>query len=240
VPSTVYIEPSVSLETRMMAAFDELGIREEKRVIMLAYLAPLRDKSPVTHEHYEHSIRVALVARAIARFMHLEEKALFYAGMLHDIGKVMVREETLGKTNGWSEADALEMEAHVMDSWRMLRDRFDFTAAVIVRHHRFQRRGYPEVLPPNLHQFSRGTEIEIDFYARLLALADVYDAMHRINDATGGKALTGEEIKQRMFDTNPDQRYLIGQLYEAGILTTTIYSFVPIAKRETVLATTSP
>jgi streptomycin 6-kinase len=64
---------------------------------------------------------------------------------------------------------------------------------------------------------------EIDLYARILALADVYDAMHRINDATGGQALSGEEIRRRMLDSNPDQRHLVGELYAADILTTRIY-----------------
>lgn len=220
-----YLDPSLKLEERLNLAFDELQISSDEKEAFMIFLEPLRSKDPITHIHYEHSIRVGLVARLIARFMHLDEKALFYAGLLHDVGKCQVRLGTLGKTEGWTEVDAEAIKQHVMDGYRFLRDRFDFTAEVIVLHHRFQVTGYPVELPPHLHKYSEGTKAMIMMYGRMLALADVYDALHRINDKFGVcQALSGDEIKTQMIQLNPDQCKLITNLYDAEIFTTIIIS----------------
>ncbi|MFA6131481.1 MAG: HD domain-containing protein [Patescibacteria group bacterium] len=213
-PSTTYFDPSVSLEARLVAAFDELEVAGEVRGAAAALLAPLRNNGPITREHYEHSIRVALVARAIAPHAGLIERAMFYAGLLHDVGKARTRLELLGRHGSWSEDDAKEMEEHVVESWRMLQGSFNFTSKVALRHHRSQKRRYPENLPQ---------DDEADLYARHLALADSYDAMHRVDTSTGGRALTGEQIKERMLEANPDLRDLVERLYQVGVFTTTIY-----------------
>jgi HD-GYP domain-containing protein (c-di-GMP phosphodiesterase class II) len=55
-------------------------------------------------------------------------------------------------------------------------------------------------------------------YGRILAIADVYDALHRKNSKYGeSKYLTDEEIKQKMLEGNTDRVDLIEDLYEAGI-----------------------
>src|SRR3989344_2221732 len=133
------------LEFQVNAVFETLRIKQEDRVAIWAFLAPLKHKSPVTNIHYLHSLRVALLARKIASFMHLDQKALFYAGLMHDLGKCMVCLDTLGKTEGWTEADSREMENHVLDGYKMINDRFKFSAGVIAWHHKFQKNGYPPV-----------------------------------------------------------------------------------------------
>ncbi|MFA6429703.1 MAG: HD domain-containing protein [Patescibacteria group bacterium] len=218
-----YLDPLPSLEDRVTEIFDELHIIEERRNAISALLAPLKLKCAVTHDHYEHSLRVAIVVRDIAKYLGLDQKALFYAGLLHDIGKIQTNIQTLGRTDGWSPADALEMTSHPMDGYRTLRGRFDFTAEVIVRHHQFQGNRYPEEPPPLLHEYSGATLATIMRYARILALADVYDAFHRVNSRDGiARILTGEEIKAGLLKANEDEHDLIERLYTAGILTTRI------------------
>lgn len=218
-----YLDPRVTLEERLLRAFDKLLIPEDERATLTAFLEPLRIKSPITHAHYEHSIRVALLARHIAQFMNINEKPAFTAGLMHDIGKCQVYLETLGKTEGWTEADTEAIKAHVMDSYRFLRGCLDFTAEIVVLHHRFQKGSYPTELPPHLHEYSEGTMVMITLYARILALADTYDALHRVNDKFSTRtALTGEEIKEKMIQFNPDQHHLISRLYDIGIFTTAL------------------
>lgn len=220
-----YLNPHYSLEDRLQCVFHELRVSEDETQAVCAFLEPLRKKDPITHTHYMHSIRVGLLSRNIARFMHLDEKALFYAGLLHDIGKCLVCLETLGKTSQWTPNDTANMEAHVTDSYRFLRGRFDFTADIVILHHRFQAGAYPAVLPPPLHTYSEGTMVMIMLYGRMLALADVYDALHRINSKFG--ALSGEEIKAKMLEYNPDQRRLIEDLYATGIFTSSFVETAP-------------
>jgi len=212
-----YMDPSVTLEERLKLAFDELHLSDEQRESIMAFLNLLKLKDLET---YNHSIRVALVARNIARFMHLDEKALFYPGLLHDMGKLLTSLKTLRKTKEWTNDDAQEMKKHVLEGYCLIRGFFDFTAEVIKWHHRFQIHGYPENVPDLLHHYSEGTKTMILMYGRLLSLADSYDAMHRINQASGGRPLSGQEIKERMLKLNPDQKILIEGLYNADIFTT--------------------
>ena len=208
----------ISLEGLVNLVFERLQILENDRAMIWAFLEPLRLKNDSTRFHYRHSLRVGLKCAEIARFLHIDEKALFYPGLLHDLGKLLVNPETLGKKDGWTIEDSREMISHVLDGYRTLRGCLDFTAEVIIWHHWFQLNGYPDVIPPPLHEYSRGTKVNIAYYGRLLALADCYDAFHRVNDKFG--ALTGEEIKTRMLESNPDQRHLVNELYEAGIFST--------------------
>lgn len=207
------------LEMSLEETLVELGIAEENCNAMKAFLAPLKQKSLITKFHYEHSIRVALLAKKIARFMHLDEKALFYASLLHDLGKCQVALETLGKTGPWNKKDYAEIKIHVTEGYKLLRGRFDFSAEIILWHHRFQKNPYPKKLPKKLHKYSVGTNLLIVEYGRILAIADVFDALHRANNKFGAECLlTGLEIKEKMFELNPDRINLIRDLYNAGIL----------------------
>jgi HD-GYP domain-containing protein (c-di-GMP phosphodiesterase class II) len=166
-------------------------------------------------------LRVGLLAKKIGSFIHHEEKPLFYAGSLHDLGKCQTPLEILGKTGSWTDEDQREIEEHVMDGYRLLRGSFDVTAEIMLWHHRFQESGYPELLPPFLHDYRETTKLLIREYGRIVALADVYDALHRPNSkfAEVGKGLTKEEIKRKMFEFNPDRKKLVAALYSSGILT---------------------
>ena len=207
-----------SLETKTRRSLHVIGISPEVQEIVFSLLAPLREKSSITHYHYNHSLRVGLICKGIADYCRLDPKPLTLAGLLHDLGKVQTNPATLGKTSGWTPADTEEMKCHVIDSYRILRGRLDFTAEIVVAHHYYQKNGYPSELPPPLHEYSKATRILINYLARMLSLADCYDALHRVNDKFGEtRGLTPDEIQSKMMDMNPDQKYLITCLYEGGL-----------------------
>lgn len=204
------------LESEFEETMDELRISEEIKESARNFLGILCSKSKYT---YAHSLRVGLLARRIARFMHLDEKALFFAGIFHDLGKSQVPLSTLHKTSGWNEEDAKIIESHVMDGYRLLRDKFNFSAEIILWHHKFQENAYPVELPPPLREYPQGVKILIQEYGRILAIADVYDALYRKNNKSEeGEELTGEEIRERMLELNGDRKELIVELYNVGIL----------------------
>ncbi len=208
------------LEISFWKACDFVGISKTNQNHLEGILAPLKDKSPITHFHYEHSLRVGLLALDIGNFIHHEAKPLLFAGALHDLGKCQTCLDVLGKVDTWSEADQEEMKHHVIDGYRLLRGRFDLTAEVMLWHHKFQDEGYPKVLPPFLHDYRETTKLLIREYGRIVAIADVYDALHRVNEKSGGsEPLTSAEIKIKMFEYNRDRKKLITALYDAGILT---------------------
>ncbi len=207
------LEDIAELEQHVQKIFDELEIRTEDQRAIHRYLSLLRGQHEPT---YVHSLKVGVLARDIAQHEHGDEKALFMAGLLHDVGKVFVPHETLTKTVGWTAEDKKEMDEHVVDGVELLRGRFDFSAEIIARHHQFQERAYPEELPPQLQDWKPETQALIERYARLLSLADVYQALHRSNDRFTD-AGSEQAIKEKMLTINPDQTELLEQLYQAGI-----------------------
>jgi HD-GYP domain-containing protein (c-di-GMP phosphodiesterase class II) len=110
------------------------------------------------------------------------------------------------------------MEPHVKYGWDMLSNVHDYTAHVIVRHHQFGPHPYPVTLPP-LPPHLNGKAEMVTTAARLLALADYYDAlMHRNNDKNGSKPLTIKEKRDIYFRDNADQKELIELLESVGVL----------------------
>lgn len=200
------------IDSTLAQAMSESGIRPKDQNDLLALMAPLRIKS---FDHWCHSVRVGLLAKKMADAMGLDGRALLFAGLGHDIGKALVTAKTLNKTDGWTPEDSETMKTHVPDGWRLLRDRFDFTAEVMAWHHRFQKNCYPVETLPLLQPHDVGTSTIIPFYGRLLALADVFDALHRQNP----KKLTGFEISEAINGHAPDLHTLTQRFYKTGILT---------------------
>ncbi len=169
------------LERQFWEACIALGISATNQAFLQSFLAPLRNNDEVTRFHYLHSLRVGLLALHIGQFTYHEEKPLFFAGTLHDLGKCDTPSEILGKTGSWTDQDQHKIQTHVTDGYRLLRGRFDMTAEIAVWHHKFQEDGYPARLPPPLHLYRETTKLLIREYGRIIALADVYDALHRAN-----------------------------------------------------------
>ena len=196
-----------------------MEIDADRQSAIRAFLELLRLKDLPT---YEHSIRVGLLTKQIGSIMFLDAKALFYAGLLHDIGKALTNPKVLQKTDRFDISDYDEIKNHVPDGYRLLRGHFDFTAEVMWWHHRFQQNKYPEELNDHLHQYNEGTKVVIPMYGRLLSLADCFDAFHRVNGKFDEKGLSGEQIKEKMIGFNPEHKVLIEELYRRNIFTTII------------------
>ena len=183
----------------------------------LTMMEPLRDEHPVYRIHYQHSLRVALIARGMGNLWgNMDGRALLLAGALHDIGKIKVPVAVLGKSDGWSREDERFVRRHVVDGYRILQGRFDFSGCIMLWHHRFQANGYPARMPRPLHNFADATKSLIYHHGRMLAMADVYDALHRVNSRHG--TLSGKEIKHKMLEYNPDRKDFVSALYESGVL----------------------
>lgn len=210
-------DKKMDLETKLKSAFDEMEIKDEQRDRIKTYLELLKQKD---RETYEHSMRVGFLARDIGQYIHLDEKALFYSGVLHDVGKTLVDKNVLKKTSGFNEEDMKKIRKHPEYGYMILKGLNDFSAEIILRHHRYQDRDYPRVVPKSDERLSRKSRLLIEEFARIIALADFYDAAStRINDkyTEDKKALSGTEVKEMLLNKNRDQRNLIEDLYREGI-----------------------
>ncbi|MGQ9631468.1 MAG: HD-GYP domain-containing protein [bacterium] len=110
---------------------------------------------------------------AISRKLGIPEEdieKIKLAGMLHDIGKIGVREGILNKAGPLTEEEFAHIKAHPIVGERILKPIVkDGWIIESIRHHheRFDGGGYPDGL--------RGEEIPLG--ARILAVADTLDAM---------------------------------------------------------------
>jgi response regulator RpfG family c-di-GMP phosphodiesterase len=121
-----------------------------------------------------HSRRVSRFTRRIAEQLGIRDahelRTIEMGALLHDIGKIGVRDAVLLKPGPLDQDEWVEMREHPRLGWALLQ-RIEFLrdASVIVLQHqeRYDGRGYPSGL--------RGEQIVIG--ARLFAVADTYDAI---------------------------------------------------------------
>ena len=127
-------------------------------------------KSPYT---YRHSTRVADIARAVAGVAGLDIAAqdrLFRAGLLHDIGKLGVSSRILDKPAALTPDERQAIERHPLYTWEILSrvSAFAELAPVASAHHeKLDGSGYPWRLEAS----------QLDLPSRILAVADVYEAL---------------------------------------------------------------
>jgi putative nucleotidyltransferase with HDIG domain len=170
---------------------------------------------------YLHSLRVGLLVAHIGRYLQTEKRPLFLAGLTHDVGKARIPIELLKRRGGISADEMRIMENHAMHGYNILRDfGFDLTAEIVVRVHTFQPNPYPKVLPNYTHGYSDTTKNLINIYARLVALADFYDAASTRPNTKfpGNPTLTTDEIRSIVVEHNPDVADLVRDLYKNRVL----------------------
>jgi diguanylate cyclase (GGDEF)-like protein len=119
-----------------------------------------------------HSYMVGELAARVATRMGLDSEAIELtrlAGSLHDLGKLAIPEEILRKPGPLNEAERLVLERHPQIGYRMLDSLGVEPVAtwVLYHHERWDGNGYPE----------RRVGGEIPLGARILFVADAYDAM---------------------------------------------------------------
>ena len=122
---------------------------------------------------YAHSLNVALISHTLGEWMHLPEddlQMLTEAGLLHDIGKIMLPQEIIKKRGELTFDEYEQVKQHPALGHRVLeRKNVDrhIKNAVLQHHEPLDGSGYPSGLKMN----------EIDPFAKVVAIADVYDAM---------------------------------------------------------------
>ena len=120
-----------------------------------------------------HGNRVAMLCGSIARAMGMREeeiRELTTAGLMHDIGKIVLDEALLEQAAGPTEDQWTEIRRHPEIGYQILRGTSEFAPvanAVLSHHERIDGKGYP-----------RGSEGDkIPVVSRILAIAEAYDEM---------------------------------------------------------------
>ncbi|MFZ6744212.1 HD-GYP domain-containing protein [Undibacterium sp. JH2W] len=134
-------------------------------------LARLKTKDDYT---YMHSIAVCALMVALAKQLGLSEeetREAGLAGLLHDIGKMMVDADILNKPGKLTDAEFVSVKEHPVAGYKMLKGASGVSKValdVCLHHHeKIDGSGYPRRL--------KGDEISV--FARMGAVCDVYDAI---------------------------------------------------------------
>ena len=120
-----------------------------------------------------HSDRVARISVRLAKELNCESEmlhTLYMAGLLHDIGKIGIDDAVLRKPGKLTDSEFEHIKEHPELGYRILADikqLADVLPAVLHHHEQWDGRGYPFKLAGD----------QIPFIARIVAVADAYDAM---------------------------------------------------------------
>ncbi len=138
--------------------------------VVRAFAEAVEMKDPLTAGHQK---RVAQLAVAIGREMGFSlhrMEGIKIMGWLHDIGKITVPTEILSKPGKISDPECEIIKTHCQVGYELLRDiefPWPVQQAILQHHERLDGSGYPAGL----------TDADITLEARILAVADVVEAM---------------------------------------------------------------
>ncbi len=136
----------------------------------------LHNMRAVDDSIYAHSLNVALISGMFGKWLKLSAEdlhTLLLAALLHDIGKAEIPPDILDKPGKYTDEEFALVKKHPLLSCQILEAYPDqeldprIKKAALMHHERCDGSGYPQGL----------TRDEIDDYAQLIAIADVYDAM---------------------------------------------------------------
>ena len=138
--------------------------------IIRALTAAIDAKDPYTSGHSERVARIAVRLAEELRMPPAKRSDLYLAGLLHDVGKIGIDDGVLKKTGPLTPEEYKKIQAHVEIGVTILKDLRKLHHILPgVRHHHesMDGSGYPDRLS--------GDEIPLE--ARILAVADSFDAM---------------------------------------------------------------
>jgi len=154
-----------------LAVVDTASETQRIAISMIFALAATVDAKD--HYTYGHSRKVSEYAVAMAQTMNLTQEKISVirnAGLLHDIGKIGIPDSILNKDGELSEQEWRQIKSHPEMGVEILRYVAELANSlpIILNHHEhYDGSGYPSGLS--------GQQIPLE--ARLLSIADAYDAM---------------------------------------------------------------
>ena len=157
--------------------------------ILVSLKAIMFEKSQETEEHAE---RMMLLSKEIGLALGLTDSKLNELELLcalHDIGKMSISSEILGKQDKLSEEEWVEVRKHPAAGFRIAQSTSELSHIadyILCHHERWDGKGYPQGLAGD----------NIPLLSRILAIVDSFDAM--TNDRPYRPALTREEAMEEI------------------------------------------
>ncbi|MDD5504975.1 MAG: HD domain-containing protein [Candidatus Omnitrophica bacterium] len=183
--SNVSAQTAIAIENFLLNEDAEKTYLETVTALAVAVEA----KDPYSRGHID---RVSDYAQRLGREMGLDEemmKILKNGAVLHDVGKIGVRDEVLKKQGPLNEEEQKEMRQHVIIGVNIIKPIRSMSAlSDLVRYHQelYDGTGYPDGL--------KGEEIPLS--ARIIKICDAYDAM--TTDRPYRKGMSRDDAKKEI------------------------------------------
>ncbi|CAI3198476.1 HD-GYP domain-containing protein [Clostridium neonatale] len=137
-------------------------------------LLSLVDIKSMDNYTYAHSVNVAVISLVLGISLNLPKRHLKYlciGALIPDIGKSFIPKEILQKPSRLTEDEFKIIENHPKEGYDFIKKTYNFSShinSIVLQHHeRFDGLGYPNKLLGE----------EINHLARIVSVADVYDAL---------------------------------------------------------------
>jgi putative two-component system response regulator len=157
----------VRANLRLSSALRRLEATQD---VLVALASAVDAKDPATEHHCGRVAERSLKLARLVGLEHDEVEAVGYGAVLHDVGKIGIREEVLRKPGALTDDERAEMQRHPLVGAEILRPlRLGRVVSPIVRahHERWDGRGYPDGL----------CAAAIPIGARIVSVVDAHDAM---------------------------------------------------------------
>ena len=190
-PKTLEVLRGLGSMASSFFAFQQASQMQEnfQTEIIRAIVRILELHDTYTRGHSEH---VANLSREIAKHMDFsseEVKRIYWVGLVHDIGKILVPDPILNKPARLTEEEFSRIKMHTVWGYEVLRESEhigDMALGVKYHHERFDGKGYPDGLSGET----------IPLVARIIAVADTWDAM--VRDRAYRKALSPSAAREEL------------------------------------------
>ncbi len=210
------IDVLAKLNDQVGVALQSLLAVEQRESLLYGSLralsASIDAKSRWTAGHSSRVQRVAEILGAEVRLLSQEQDSLSVAALLHDIGKLGIPESVLDKPGRLTEEEYAQIKTHPRqgaDIFGHIPENPDVLDGILYHHEQWAGGGYPE---------GRIGE-DIPFQARIICVADVYDAI--TDDRPYRKGMSRDEVidffqRQRGIMFDPRLTDLFLELFHAG------------------------
>lgn len=192
-PFVLLVLVNMQMDALHKAEEKEKAANQERLLEAISFTGKLVDaKDPYTKEH---SVRVGEYAKMIGQCLGMKDEELgilYHASLVHDIGKIGIPDRILNKNSALTEEEYGIVKEHARIGYEMVKDypllNREISDGILYHHEWYDGSGYPEG--------KKGQEIPK--CARIIAIADAFDAMNssRVFRKPKGKAYIISEFQR--------------------------------------------